>query len=57
MTEHTVENDAATAEAERFGLPLTKCPACGEVKFVGHGPLCGDCWLTRITPPGKGDDR
>lgn len=23
-----------------FGI----CPQCGEDKFIGHGPLCGDCY-------------
>lgn len=21
------------------------CPKCGEWKFIGHGPLCSDCYL------------
>ena len=26
------------------------CPACGVCKFIGHGPLCGDCYADRVTP-------
>lgn len=44
---------AAQAEARRFGAPLHKCPGCGEVKFVGHGPLCFTCYDARVTPPGQ----
>jgi hypothetical protein len=21
-----------------------ECPKCGVCKFIGHGPLCGDCY-------------
>jgi hypothetical protein len=24
--------------------PFGICPQCGEDKFIGHGPLCGDCY-------------
>jgi hypothetical protein len=37
--------------------PLTCCPGCGEVKFVGHGPLCSDCYGMHTPPerPERGD--
>lgn len=22
------------------------CPKCAEDKFIGHGPLCGDCYAS-----------
>lgn len=28
------------------------CPGCGVCKFIGHGPLCWDCY-TRVTSPGE----
>lgn len=47
---------AAVAEMqpvlERFGEAVNRgalnhgtCPKCGERKFIGHGPLCSDCYL------------
>ena len=28
------------------------CPKCGEYRFIGHGPLCLDCFITpRSTNP------
>lgn len=27
------------------------CPACGVCKFIGHGPLCWECYSASVTPP------
>ena len=29
-----------------FGCAYGTCPSCEDFKFIGHGPLCGDCFVT-----------
>lgn len=33
-----------------FGI----CPKCGLDKFIGHGPLCADCYLAAGSEPPAG---
>lgn len=47
----SVGTDACKCERPtNWGLPESRCPGCGEVKFVGHGPLCLDCFGLATRP-------
>jgi hypothetical protein len=64
---HVAEQVAAVVAGARAEAPVTcdhpgiehgtwsytwPCPSCGVCKFIGHGPLCGDCYerTDRETP-------
>lgn len=38
-----VANDEPTRVAFAVELPVSLCPGCRLIRFVGHGPLCSDC--------------
>ena len=37
--------------SRNWSPPMSTCPGCGEVKFIGHGPLCAACFLGRVADP------
>lgn len=38
-----VASDEPTRVAFAVELPVSLCPGCRLIRFVGHGPLCSDC--------------
>lgn len=39
-----------------FGMHTGICPRCRKCKFIGHGPLCGDCYDRAPQADDKGQD-
>lgn len=57
-TEHapTPEVEAGERETPTFAEQMMAknygiCPRCGEHKFIGHGPLCSDCFVAPSQSP------
>jgi hypothetical protein len=34
---------------------IGRCPGCGKCKFIGHGPLCWDCYTSRVPSTSEGE--
>lgn len=57
MTTQEPEHSTESGDSRLWTLASLNtgvCPGCGEVKFIGHGPLCTDCYLR--SSPGEGAD-
>lgn len=40
-----IEHDHEGIDCEAWFSSCGLCPACHKCKFIGHGPLCVDCYL------------
>lgn len=48
-----LEHDHPDMDCDRPFSYCWPCPACGVCKFIGHGPLCWECYTD--LPPASGE--